>query len=147
MKSPRWLVNALAVGGAAVLLATACGTQSSPGLDGIHVANGTSIIVTLVVNGSPGRQIEPGVVFIPRSQLPTLPWSIDGLTPGGRVAISLDVDPVDWTAAPGQSQVPVNGQSAWVSLSCGELEIWVGERPILPTLGPDATGGTHECVP
>jgi hypothetical protein len=103
----------------------------------LGVENGTTLEVTIVVNGQsvavvPARSGLPGI-----AGLPTLPWEVEARTPSGRVLTSMLVNVGD---------VGVNrGMFGRIDLSCGRLLIWAGvTRPSGPAPGPGTLG---DCAP
>ncbi len=86
MLAPRWLAYvAIAV---AAVVAIGCGPSTPPGLS---IANGTTLTVTLLVNGTVVGTFAPGVERdpIPATDLPALPWNVEACSPSGRVLTSM----------------------------------------------------------
>jgi hypothetical protein len=111
------------------------------GTDGVWVSNGTTLLVTLVVNGSAQRAVPPGSeVRVPAAELPPLPWSIEARMESGRVLASLTVRAGDVASGPGWSK----GDGVRVDLSCGRLDVWSGPPLLGPMNGPGAPG---DCDP
>jgi hypothetical protein len=119
---------------------------ASPPTHSLEAANGTSLTVTLAVNGTALRVIPPGEsASIPVSELPLLPYAVEARSPRGRVLTSMTVhagdvretttpDGVRWYQSP----------AVRVDLSCGRLDIWSG-MPMLGLLpGPGRAG---DCEP
>jgi hypothetical protein len=121
-------------------MSAGCITQAT-GPDGLALDNGTTFDVSLYVNGTAIATVPAGTEIpkIPSHDLPSLPWSITVRGSDGRSLLSLNVDPKDWTTAT-SGEVPVKGQSAWERLTCGELEVWAGDRPSGAPLDPAETG-------
>ncbi len=120
------------------LVAVACATAGADLSDSamsIGIANGTSIEVELVVNGSPIRTIPPLTnITVRAAELPVLPWQAGVTTMAGRTLVTLEV-------RSGAAHVTSNGSSgigARVDLSCGRLDIYSGP----PMLGPMPQSGT-----
>jgi hypothetical protein len=134
----------------AVTIAACNPTASDPARPNLGVANGTTLTVTLVVNGQrvaefPGRGQQPS---IDTGALPPLPWKVQGLSPSGRVLTSMDVAPgqVQTRTDPG-GVVEQSGTMGRVDLSCGRLTIWAGDiQPSgpAPTASPGIPG---DCAP
>ena len=78
----------------AVTVAIGCGAggRSAPP-PGLSIANGTTLPVTLLVNGTfaPGVERDP----IPATDLPALSWNIKARSPSGRVLAAMTVHPGD----------------------------------------------------
>lgn len=116
------------------------------GPPGVSVSNGTTLTVTIVVNGSAVRTFAPGSAdTVPSGQLPALPWTVEARSPSGRLLLSLTIRPGDvlQTSAPGGG-VAVKGDGARVDLSCGRLDVWSGPPLLGPSPGPGSPG---DCAP
>lgn len=125
----------------AVALGCGAGGGSAPP-PGLSIANGTTLPVTLLVNGTLVGAIAPGVERdpIPASDLPALPWSVQARSPSGRVLASMTVRPGDVSYGAGEAK----GDGVRVDLSCGRLDIWSGP----PMSGPvPGTGSPGDCAP
>jgi hypothetical protein len=137
---------------ALVLLVAAC---SSPAEAGVHerpalgVANGTTLTVTLVVNGQPVATFEPGQPgpTIDVGRLRGLPWDVEARSASGRVLTTMRVKPGDVysTSGPG-NQTRESGTLGRVDLSCGRLDIWAGLEPSGP-IPPSTAGSPGDCMP
>jgi hypothetical protein len=141
MPGRQWVpVAAIAL---AVVFATGCGTGgmpvASPGPSpGLSIANGTTLTVTLLVNGTVVGTFAPGVERdpIPPTDLPVLPWQVEARSPSGRLLASVTVHPGDVS--------DTSGDGVRVDLSCGRLDIWSGP----PMSGPaPGTGSPGDCAP
>ena len=133
MLGRHWLPVAVVT--VAVTVAMGCKASAPPGLS---IANGTTLTVTLVVNGAPLGTFGPGVERdpIPAADLPALPWHVEARSPSGRVLASMTVRPGDVSVT--------SGDGARVDLSCGRLDIWSGP----PMSGPvPGTGSPGDCAP
>jgi hypothetical protein len=110
------------------------GPASSPAPPPLSISNGTTIPVTLVINGSFIETIAPGETQDPISvTLPARPWTIEARSPSGRVLSTLTIPAGDTVS-----------RIAVVDLSCGRLGLWYGQAPISgPTFipGPSADCG------
>lgn len=126
--------------GIAALLLVGCvlGPRSPSGLE---VSNGTTLAVTIVVNGSAVAMVEPhgGVTIDPRD-LPPLPWVVEARTPSGRLLTSMAVHEGDVQYTANTSR----GDATRVDLSCGRLDIWSGPPLLGPAPGPGVPG---DCLP
>jgi hypothetical protein len=106
-------------------------TPSAASLPPLSISNGTSIPVTLVVNGSVVETVAPGDHQDPvRAPLPRRPWVIQARSPSGRVLATLTVGASD-------SISTTFGRGVRADLSCGRLDVWSGP----PLLGPAFTPG------
>ena len=116
----------------------------------LGVSNGTTLTVTLVVNGQPLGAFGPSVPqpTIDPAVLPPLPWIVGARSPSGRVLTSMTVAPGDvrTTTGPG-GVVEDSGTMGRVDLSCGRLTIWAGT--VVPSgPAPRASPGTPgDCAP
>jgi hypothetical protein len=114
------------------------------------VANGTTLTVTLLVNGQAVRTFEPGEPgpTIDPVILPDLPWTVEARSASGRVLTSMRVKTGDvWTTARPGGAVESSGTFGRVDLSCGSLRIWAGD--VFPS-GPvpaSPAGSPGDCVP
>jgi hypothetical protein len=115
----------------------------------LGVSNGTTLTVTLVVNGQPVATFEPGqpVPTIDPTRLPDLPWAVEARSPSGRVLTSMRVKPgdVSSTTGPGD-ETRSSGTFGRVDLSCGSLRIWAGFPPSGPAPASPA-GSPGDCAP
>ena|SRR5437867_2977660 len=132
----------------ALVLLLGCTPTVTPSVatKGLEATNGTTLAVTLVVNGTVVRVVPPGAaVSIPVSELPLLPWIVEARSPRGRVLTSLTVrsgDVRETTTPNGAREYYSPGVRA--DLSCGRLDIWSG----MPLLGPLPGPGTPgDCEP
>lgn len=135
-------------GSIAVLLGTlaACGpragrTPETSGLSAYHlnIDNGTTLTLSVEVNGSGVARVPPQTFFEVNRSLPEMPWTVTARTPSGRVVLELLVDEssISATTAP-DGHTSISGAGTRVDLSCGRLDIWVGA----PLLGPPPGSGT-----
>ena len=141
-----------AVLGGIIFLAAACATVDEPVLHErptLGVSNGTTLTVTLVVNGLTVATFEPGqpAPTIDVMRLPDLPWSVEARSPSGRVLTSMRVEPgaVSSTTGPG-GVTRSSGTFGRVDLSCGSLRIWAGVPPSGPVPASPA-GSPGDCAP
>lgn len=117
-----------------------------PPTHSLEVGNGTSLTVTLVVNGTALRVVPPGAsAAIPVSELPLLPYVVEARSPRGRVLTSMTVRPGDVreTTTPNGAR-EYSSAGARVDLSCGRLDIWSGFPMLGPLPGPGKPG---DCEP
>lgn len=128
-----------------MVMLTGCGPAPAASKPSLTVANGTTLTVTLVVNGvriadySPGApdpSIDPAVV-------PALPWTVEVRSPSGRILTSMHVEIGEVTNAGNVHQIP----TGMVDLSCGRLVVFAGDyAPSIPPPGP-SPGTASDCVP
>lgn len=138
------MLRFVALAAAAVILGS-CGSllplpNPQPGA-GISVENGTTLEVTIILNGSAVGRVQAGdSAEIPPGELPPLPWSVEARSPSGRLLVSMTVMPGD-VDREGNEQRGVGGR---VDLSCGRLDVWSGP----PMLGPAPGDGVPgDCLP
>lgn len=100
----------------------------------LSVQNGTTIPITLLVNGVVLETVAPGSYQDPIAlRMPSPPWRIEARSPSGRLLTSLTVlktTYVDWNT----------GVGARADLSCGRLDLWSGPPMIGPAPGPGSPG-------
>jgi serine/threonine protein phosphatase PrpC len=152
---PRRRTLLLAVGAivlaVAALVAAFPSAEHAPRQPALGIANGTSLTVTVLVNGQPIGTFPPGgeQSAIGGPALPALPWSVEVRTPSGRLLTSMDVKPGSvWATTRPDGGVEQAGTMGRVDLSCGRLTIWAGD--FLPPGGPLPSGspGTPgDCAP
>lgn len=128
----------------AVGLVTGCG-QAGEGAP-LEVQNGTTIAVSLVVNGRLLRVIPARAdrVEIPASEVGRHPWQVSLRTATGRELLSATFEgSVRPTTGP-DGEVLQTGSGARADLSCGRLDVWSGP----PMLGPaPGEGLPGDCAP
>lgn len=89
----------------------------------LEVSNGTTIEVTLAVNGVLIDMIaRTSFIKVEAANLPPLPWTAKVLSPSGRVLVALDVHSGDVRRYGNGSR----GDAQRVDLSCGRIDIWSG---------------------
>jgi hypothetical protein len=111
----------------------------------LSIYNGTTIVVTLVVNGTvieivPPRSREDPIT----GALPALPWNVETRSPSGRVLSTLVIRQGDYfqTTLP-NGDTSTSGDFSRVDLSCGRLDVWQGIEPLGPVFSPGPSG---DCV-
>ena len=143
----RGLVRAALI---TTLIVGACSPAQSPSPTavpriGFFVSNGTSLTVTIVVNGTPVATSSPGSPpGVPPSALPPLPWSVAATTASGRVLTTMNVSVGDATQSDPNMRVIPMGR---VDLSCGRLTIWAGDYPPSGPVPPSPAGSPGDCAP
>jgi len=115
----------------------------------LGISNGTTLPVTLFVNGERVAYFPPGgpPPAIDPTLLPPLPWTVEARSPSGRVLTTMRVEPgdVQTTMLPGGG-VEHSAPFARVDLSCGRLTIWAGDlEPSGPAPEP-SSGAPGDCA-
>jgi hypothetical protein len=128
-----------------LLLAGCAGLLPRPTGDaetaGVSISNGTTLEVTLIINGTPvGRVAAGDGAEVPRNELPGLPWNVEARSPSGRLLVQMTVHQGD-VDVEGDSQSGTGGR---VDLSCGRLDLWSGPPMSGPAPGPGVPG---DCLP
>ena len=144
----RLIVTALAV------LLAGCGATGAPSADPearpkLGVSNGTTLTVTVFVNGARSADVPPGgpEPSFDVAALPPLPWTVEARTPSGRVLTSMDVNPGDVTTITVSGGAENAGKMGRVDLSCGRLTIWAGDVVPLGPAPASPPGSPGDCVP
>ena len=112
----------------------------------LHVANSTTLALTLAVNDQQIRVLEPGThAEVSPGALPALPWAVVLRTASGRIVAKMPVAQgsiVDQRGLDGTGSysAPVSG----VTLSCGSAFMYVGDPPVGGGL---AVGVPGDCDP
>ena len=112
----------------------------------LHVSNGTTLDVTLVVNGQPEGVFPAGGLGpgLAPSGLPALPWVVEARSPSGRVLTTMTVSLSDAAQTdPNMHLIPIGR----VDLSCGRLTLWAGEFPPSGPVPPSPAGSPGDCAP
>jgi hypothetical protein len=137
---------------ALMVLVAACGAvgaSASHERPELGISNGTTLAVSLIVNGKQLATVEPGgsLSASDAARLPDLPWSVEARSPSGRVltSMSVGVGAVSSTTDP-EGVVHSSGAFGRVDLSCGSLRIWAGFPPSGPIPASPA-GSPGDCVP
>ena len=130
----------------ALLLVATCTPAPTGEPHDLVVSNGTTLRVTIVVNGMALRTIQPQTdetVFV--KDLPPLPWTVEARTSAGRALLSMSVRAGDvWETTRPDGSHELNGDANRVDLSCGRLDIWSGPPLLGPAPGPGSPG---DCSP
>ena len=144
----RWLLLTVI----SILVASAClpigpNSEVAPVDYTLHVANGTRLALSIVVNGQPvALAAAKDSKDIPVAALPALPWTVEARSVSGRVVLAFTVEPgsiVDDRNADGSRTHRAPGARA--DLSCGRLDMYPGSTPMLgPAPGPGVAG---DCEP
>jgi hypothetical protein len=130
-------------------LAGCFAAPTAPNRPNLGISNGTTLTVTLVVNGQlvgdfPAEGPYPTIDPV---ALPPLPWSVEARSRSGRVLVTMHVEAGQIHSETLGSAVENSGTFGRVDLSCGRLTIWAGEvQPSGPA--PAASPGVPgDCVP
>jgi hypothetical protein len=108
----------------------------------LEMNNGTTLPVSLSVNGGAGRVHAPGQkADLGKAELGSLLWHATVRTPSGRQLPELTVESGDvWVLKDGGGQTSESGPAARVDLSCGRIDMWSGIQPGWPAPGPGTPG-------
>jgi len=111
----------------------------------LTVSNGTTLTVTLVVNGQRVGDFPPSGAGpkIDVASLPPLPWTVEARSPSGRLLTSMVV-------GPGEVQSMASGAAivmGRVDLSCGRLTIFAGDVAPSGPAPPPSPGNPGDCAP
>jgi hypothetical protein len=128
------------------LLVATCSPAPTGDAHDLVVSNQTTLAVTLAVNGTVIRTIQPKTqetVLV--KELPPLPWAVEARASSGRVLTSMAVRPGDvWETSMPDGSTQLKGDAVRVDLSCGRLDIWSGPPLLGPAPGPGMPG---DCAP
>lgn len=120
------------------------------GVPVLGIENGTTLAVTLIVNGQAVGTDLPGTGLAPIDfgKLPPLPWTVEARSPSGRVLTSMTVRAGDVSATTDPNgNWGSTGTIGRIDLSCGRITIFAGyETPSGPAPGP-SPGHPGDCVP
>jgi hypothetical protein len=109
----------------------------------LSISNGTTIPVTLAVNGDVIETVAPGGYQDPiAAPLPGLPWAVETRSPSGRVLSTLTVfaGDVAYTTPDASGHSSAQGRAVRVDLSCGRLDVWSGPPMLGPAFVPGPSG-------
>lgn len=116
----------------------------------LAISNGTTLPVTLFLNGRALGTATPGVGMPPIdfATLPPLPWTVEARSPSGRVLTSMTVLTGNvWATTDPAGNVETNGAMGRVDLSCGRLTIWAGYNAPSGPVPPSPAGTAGDCAP
>jgi hypothetical protein len=145
MVIPLGLAGCASLGGAA----TPGTPESPPGAPAsssgepmkLSIQNGTTIEVTLVVNGVVIEKLPPGDYEDSiKADLPPLPWTVETRSPSGRVLSTMTVKEGDYVTGNGPTGGMARGDAVRVDLSCGRLDVWYGTPLLGGTFIPGPSG-------
>ena len=134
---------------AAIALFACTAAPPAPRVD-LGIANGTTLTVSLFVNGRLVAESSPGArgPTIDPNSLPPLPWAVEARSATGRVLTSMMVEPGEvWTATGPDDQISHSGTFGRVDLSCGRLTIWAGDVVPSGPAPPPSPGSPGDCAP
>jgi len=119
----------------------ACGTAPgpTPSFPKLGVVNGTTLAVTVVINGRATEDVPAGstVSAAVLEAVPALPWTVEVKSPSGRVLATMYLG----TEVDGRS----GSARADFDLSCGRITLWTGD---VEPEAPASSGGTPgDCAP
>ena len=123
-----------------------CAALGSAEVPTLGVDNGTTLPVTITVNGAMVDTVAPKTQrSVAPADLPAMPWSIRALSPSGRVLLEFQVvaGAVSRTTNPDGS-TSIRGAGSRVDLSCGRLDVYAGPPMLGPMPGPGIPG---DCEP
>jgi hypothetical protein len=133
----------LVLAGLCLVIAAGCDNRGviAPSAMTLSIENGSTLAVTLVVNGTVIETIAPGQVDdVSAQRLPRLPWDAHVLSPSGRDLLQLTVHEGDVRAGPSFNA----GVGVRIDLSCGRIDLWSGPGLTGPMPGPGTPG---DCAP
>jgi hypothetical protein len=120
-------------------IASPAPTSSAPNPN-LAVSNGTTLTVTVLVNGQrigdfPPDRPDPNVDV---AGLPPLPWNVEVRSPSGRLIVAFPVRR--------GSEPQYNSAAVFVDLSCGRL--WLSVGAVVPDAPvPPSPGKPGDCAP
>lgn len=141
--SSKRRASALGVVFAAVVLAACQGREAAvaPSEMTLTANNATTKSISLIVNGSAVREVQPWTqVVLTSSDLPVLPWMATVRLQSGRTLLSLTVHAGDVVIGPTSAK----GVGVRVDLSCGRIDLWSGPPVSKPAPRPGTPG---DCDP
>lgn len=142
----------------AVLASCTISTPSPPSAEGsqiegqpvLGISNGTTLPVTLTVNGSEVGTATPGAAMAPIifAELPPFPWTVEARSPSGRVLTSMIVQAGYVTIGTDPNgNLGTSGTMGRVDLSCGRITIWAGYAEPSGPAPPSPAGSPGDCAP
>ena len=114
----------------------------------LHVDNGTTLAITIVLNDHDAVQVPPSttsVVSLRNEHVGIV--SVKALLPNGRTVLSFAVDPRSLGSTTTGSETNVTGAAHRVDLSCGRLDIWLLTPPLGPVPGQGTPGDCGQAAP
>jgi len=126
------------VAAAVLVLVAGCSLlpSASPARD-LHVENGTTKTMTVLVDGATVAMVPAGQeATVAEGSLPGGAWSVEARLPGGRTVLHGQVD----KSYASQTATSGSGSGLRADLSCGRLDVWVGVPMMGPAPGPGTPG-------
>jgi hypothetical protein len=126
-------VALLALTMVAALACQAAPSPSSGGLAPLEVRNYSTVVVDVTVNGQTEAAVQPeSYAAIQTADLPSPPWTVSAVASDGHVYGSFAVP----------SLQDLTGHGTRIDLSCGRVDMWIGQ----PLLGPTfIAGASGDC--
>ena len=135
----------------AMMIVAGCGMTQTvrPERPPLGIANGTTLVVTLIVNGVKVAESRPGAPqpSIDVGALPPLPWDVQALSVSGRVLTSMHVETGQVAITRNAGGGAESGVFGRVDLSCGRLTIWAGAHEPSGPAPVGAVGKAGDCNP
>jgi hypothetical protein len=115
----------------------------------LGVSNGTTLTVTIFVNGDRLADFPPGAPgpSLDVATMPSLPWTVEARSPSGRVLTSMVVKPGDVAISSFPGGDALSGDDGRVDLSCGSLRIWAGDIGPSGSAPASPAGSPGDCAP
>ncbi len=111
----------------------------------LHIENGTTLLVAIVVDGRPAAIAAAGQgLTIASGALPSGTYVLEATTPTGRVLSKHQIHLDKVTRREADGVTTESGDGFRVDLSCGRLDVWVGVPMLGPAPGPGTPG---DCAP
>ena len=122
--------------------------SGAPVSTSLNVSNGTTLDVTIEVNGTEVAQFPAegqGQITVDDSKLPPVPWNVAARSPSGRILATMTVTEQDVEQlGMGTFSIPMGR----VDLSCGRLTMWAGDYPPSGPVPPSpAASPGSDCAP
>jgi len=129
---------------------TGCALLPSASKPKLGIENGTTLVVSVFVNGAKVAESQPGgpAPNISVADLPSLPWTVEARTVSGRLLTSMEIaEGQVWSTTRPDGGVSAQGAFGRVDLSCGRLTIYAGNVvPSGPAPLPNP-GQPGDCAP
>lgn len=112
----------------------------------IQISNGTDLRLELLINGTAADQFAPSSSGeVDARRFGPYPWTVTANTESGRELLTFQVSPGDVWHTLGQLPTGGVGRGGRADLSCGRLDVWVGQRPMGPP--PFGSFPPNDCDP
>ena len=112
--------------------------------------NGSTLSVTVTVNGAVVGTVQPSAVMPPLdfANLPPFPWTVEARSPSDRVLTSMTVDSGYVTLGTDPNgNLGSSFTFGRVDLSCGRVTIWAGYSELFGPAPAPSAGSPGDCVP